>query len=252
MSASNLKLIVISLIVVSSALAWGCGSGGGEEPTTAASEATAASQPTGAPGDAPTFSDPTNIDNPYAPLTTYERCVMEGQSDGEDERVVRTLLDRTRTFEHRGESVEVAVIEDRAYIGGELVERTLDYFAQADDGTVHYFGESVDNYENGRIANHDGSFVYGRDTDHLGVLMPGDPAPGDRWFFEKAPPITVERDTLLERVPSAEVAGETYDDVVRVRELIDGREVEFKLYAAGVGVIQELPPDGEVHLVRCA
>jgi hypothetical protein len=217
MSASNLKLIVISLIVVSSALAWGCGSGGGEEPTTAASEATAASQPTGAPGDAPTFSDPTNIDNPYAPLTTYERCVMEGQSDGEDERVVRTLLDRTRTFEHRGESVEVAVIEDRAYIGGELVERTLDYFAQADDGTVHYFGESVDNYENGRIANHDGSFVYGRDTDHLGV-----------------------------------VAGETYDDVVRVRELIDGREVEFKLYAAGVGVIQELPPDGEVHLVRCA
>ena len=40
--------------------------------------------------------------------------------------------------------------------------------------------------------------------------------------------------------------------MLRVRELIDGEEIEPKLYARGIGVIQELPPDGEAHLVRCA
>ncbi len=218
------------------------GCGGSDDTQT--SEATAAAELK--------FSDPTRIDNPYAPLTEFQRCVLEGTSDEGSERVVRTLLDRTKAFEVNGEQVDVAVIEDRAFVEGELVERTLDYFGQADDGTVHYFGEDVDNYKNGKLANHDGSFLYGEDTDHLGVLMPADPQVGDEWYFEKAPPITVEEDRVTAKLPSAEVAGERYEDVLRVRELIDGEEIEPKLYARGIGVIQELPPDGEAHLVRCA
>jgi hypothetical protein len=35
------------------------------------------------------------------------------------------------------------VIRDSEFAGGALVERTLDYSAQADDGTVHPFGEDV-------------------------------------------------------------------------------------------------------------
>ena len=178
--------------------------------------------------------------------------MLAGTSDEGSERVVRTLLDRTERFEVDGEQVDVAVIEDRAFIDDELVERTLDYFGQADDGTVHYFGEDVNNYKNGELANHDGSFRYGEDTDHLGVLMPPDPQVGDEWHFENAPPITVEEDKVVAKLPSAEVNGTLYEDVIRIRELIDGEEVEPKLYARGIGVIQELPPDGEAHLVRCA
>lgn len=239
--ASITTKILLTLVLAAGALAAGCGEeeGGGDSVAAGGGEPLA-------------FSDPTTIDNTYAPLTEFDRCVLEGHSEGERERVVRTLLDQTRPFEHQGETVEAAVIEDRAFVGGELVERTLDYFGQADDGTVHYFGESVDNYENGKLADHAGSFLYGKDTDHLGVLMPGDPEVGDVWHFEKAPPITVEKDTLLRRVPSREVHGKTYDDLVKIRELIDGKEVEIKYYAAGYGVVQEIPPDGRVELVRCA
>jgi hypothetical protein len=199
-----------------------------------------------------TFSDPTNIDNPYSPLTKFERCILEGESDGEKEKVVRTLLDETKKFTYEGERIEVAVIEDRNYVDGELVELTLDYFGQSDDGTVHYFGEDVKNYENGKVTDTEGSFLYGEDTEFLGILMPADPRVGDEWKFENAPPITVESDRVKEQLPRKSVAGRTYEDVIVVEENIQpDDEIEDKLYARGIGNIQELPPDGEAHLVKC-
>ena len=49
------------------------------------------------------FSDPTDIDNRYYPLTEFERCVLRGKEDGAHVRVVRTPLDRTKRFMHNGE-----------------------------------------------------------------------------------------------------------------------------------------------------
>jgi hypothetical protein len=233
------------------AAALGLASCGGDDETTTTEGASGGA--TGIHAQEFTFSEPTNIDNPYSPLTKFERCVLEGESDGEKERVVRTLLDETKTFEYGGEKIEVAVIEDRNFIDGELVELTLDYFAQSDDGTVHYFGEDVRNYENGKLKDTEGSFLYGSDTDFLGILMPADPQVGDRWKFENAPPITVESDTVKEELAQARVGGRTYEDVIVVEESIQpDDELEDKLYAKGVGNIEELPPDGEVHLVKCA
>ena len=201
----------------------------------------------------PKFSEPKRIDNPYSPLTKFDRCVMRGRSEGERERVVRRLLDRTEPFTVDGETVEVAVIKDRAFVDGELVERTLDYFGQADDGTVHYFGEHVNNYENGGLKDHSGSFRYGEDTRTLGVLMPADPQVGDWWYFEKVPGITVERDKVVDRLGDVRIDGRTYHDVIRVRESIQPEEeIEYKLYGRGVGVISERPPDGRVDLVGCS
>ena len=40
------------------------------------------------------FTHPRDIDNPYAPLTENDRCVLRGQEDGARMRIVRTLLDR--------------------------------------------------------------------------------------------------------------------------------------------------------------
>ncbi len=144
------------------------------------------------------------------------------------------------------------MIEDRNFVDGELVELTLDYFGQSDDGTVHYFGEDVSNYENGKLVDREGSFLYGRDTDFLGILMPADPQVGDEWKFENAPPITVESDRVKKELPEAKVGGTTYEDVIVVEEHIQpDDEIEDKLYARGFGNIQELPPDGEAHLVKC-
>ena len=107
------------------------------------------------------FSAPTTIDNSYLPLSKWKSCELRGrQDDGTRERNTLTRLKRTRAFSVDGQRVETVIIRDRAYEDGRLVEDTLDYFAQADDGTVHYFGEHVDNIRRGRIVDHHGSWLY--------------------------------------------------------------------------------------------
>jgi hypothetical protein len=205
-----------------------------------------------APAEAIRFSNPRQIDNPYLPLTKFSRCELRGQEEGTRERVVRRLLDRTMPFEFGGRTVRAVVIEDRAFEDGELVERTLDYFAQSDEGTVYYVGEDVDNYRNGKVVNHEGSWMYGRDTSKLGVAMPAGPRVGDRWRFEDVPGITVESDRVVSKLSHVRVRGKTYRDVIRVRErLHPQKEIEYKLYARGTGLIREVPPDGQVDLVGC-
>jgi hypothetical protein len=199
------------------------------------------------------FSDPRAIDNDYLPLTKFTRCELRGKlDDGSRERTVRTLLKRTRAFDVEGRRVEAAVIEDRAFEDGELVERTLDYFAQGDDGAVYYLGEHVANIRRGKVVSHRGSWLYGKHTDVLGVAMPADPSLGAQWRFEDVPGITVESNRVEEVGMRAKVGGRVYHDVIRVQEFIQPEgDVEYKLYAPGVGVIAEYPPDGRVVLHRC-
>jgi hypothetical protein len=200
----------------------------------------------------PRFSDPRRIDNRYSPLTKFDRCELRGEEDGTRIRVVRRKLDTTEPFRIGNQTVEAAVVEDRDFEDGELVERTLDYFAQADDGTVHYFGEDVDDYEGGKVVGHKGAWRYGRDTRTLGVLMPGDPQLGERWRFEDVPGVTKESNRVVRRLDSVRVRGTRYRDVISVRESIQPEgDIEHKLYAHGTGVVRELPPAGRLELVEC-
>jgi hypothetical protein len=196
----------------------------------------------------PVFSHPTTIDNRYLPLTTHPRCELRGGG----ERVVRTVLERTKRFDFEGQSVDAVVIRDKSYEDGKLVERTFDYFAQSDDGTVYYLGEDVDNIRRGKVVNHHGSWLYGRDTDVPGVAMPPDPNVGDQWRFEDVPGITTESDRVEETGMRSLVDGRMFGDVIRIQEFTQPEgEVEYKLYAPGVGVIVEYPPDGRVAFTGC-
>jgi hypothetical protein len=218
------------LLLIAVALA-GCGDDSGDDATATAKRA---------------------IDNPYLPIGKFERCELTGTSDGERERVVRSLLPQTRRFTVDGERLDAALIEDRGYVEGELVERTIDYFAQTGDGTVLYLGEQVDNYANGRVADHEGSWLYGRDTRVAGVAMPPDPRVGSTWRFEDVPGITTESNRVTRTLPRMRAGGRVYRDVIEVRESIEPEnEVELKYYARGTGVIRESPPDGRVELAGC-
>jgi hypothetical protein len=201
----------------------------------------------------PVFSNPAAIDNPYLPLTAHRRCVLRGRAaDGTRERTVKTLLERTKRFDVEGRRVDAAVIRDDAYEDGDLVERTLDYFAQADDGTVYYLGEDVDNLRRGKVVDHDGSWLYGRDTDVLGVAMPADPQVGDQFRFEDVPGVTTESDRVEETGLRARERGRDFTAVIRIQEFVQPEgEVEYKLYAPGVGVIVEYPPDGRIAFAGC-
>jgi hypothetical protein len=197
------------------------------------------------------FSHSTEITNPYLPISKFSRCVLTGTDEGPNTRVVRTLLGRTQPFPYRGKTVDAAVVRDVVTGQGQLIEKTLDYFAQDDAGTVYYFGEDVNEYDNGQLAGHEGQWRLGRNTQQPGVLMPADPRVGDTFQSEDVPGITHETDHVVAAGGTERIGAHSYGNVIRIRENAKPPpEVEFKNYSRGTGVITEA--NGKLHLVSCS
>jgi len=201
----------------------------------------------------PTFSNPTTIDNRYLPLTKFTTCVMRGKADdGTRERSVKTVLKRRKAFTFEGRQVQTVVLRDNAYEDGELVESKFDYFGQSDEGTVYYFGEQVKNLRNGKVINTNGTWLYGKDTDRLGVAMPNEPQLGQQWNFEDVPGLTTESNRVEEIDVRTKVGKRVRTDVIRIQEFIQPEgEVEYKLYASGIGTVAEYPPGARTVFVSC-
>ena len=194
---------------------------------------------------APTFSHPREITNSWLPLTLLKQDVLESKS----ERVERTVKpDVHKVFKIDGQAVEALAVEDREFAAGKLKEVTLDYFAQADDGTVYYLGEDVDEYKNGRIIGHSGAWLLGRDTKKPGVLMPAQPKVGDTFRSEDVPKITWEADEVVANSETVTVPAGTWTNCLKIKEQTSDGDMEYKFYAPGVGCVKEVESDGELSL----
>jgi hypothetical protein len=95
---------------------------------------------------APQFSHSTNVTNPLFPISRLHSAILNGHVDGEPLKIETTLLPDTRVIEWSpGQCVRTLVSQFVAYLGGRIEEVALDFYAQADDGSVWYFGEDVFN-----------------------------------------------------------------------------------------------------------
>ena len=74
--------------------------------------------------------------------------------------------------------IEAGVVRDTVTEDGELVEDTLDWYAQDADGNVWYLGEDTAEFENGKLASREGACEAGVDGALPGIIMPADPAAG--------------------------------------------------------------------------
>jgi len=195
------------------------------------------------------FSHPREITNPWLPLASLKQDVLEGKEGTKELRIERTLKPEIRkTFKVGKQTVEVLVMEDREFEGGKLSEITLDYFAQADDGTVYYMGEDVDEYKNGKVVGHSGAWLYGKQTKVPGLLMPGNPKVGDKFRSEDVPKITTEDNEVMSLTETVTVPAGTYENCLKIKEVLSDGAVEYKYYAKGVGCVRELPEGGDVAL----
>ena len=94
----------------------------------------------------------TTIDNPFLPFVPGTRMVYRSTDAGETGREVVRVTHRTRLVD----GVRVRVVRDRAYVGGELVEDTRDWYAQDRRGNVWYFGENTKTLEERQGHQHEG------------------------------------------------------------------------------------------------
>ena len=171
---------------------------------------------------APTFSDPTTITNPLFPISDLHSAVLNGRVDGKPFHTETTLLPETRIIEWtEGQRAETRVSQYVAFLDGRIEEVALDYYAQADDGSVWYFGEDVFNYEDGHIADTDGTWLAGKEGPPA-MIMPAEPHVGDVYRPENVPGLVFEEVTVKAvdqqvagprgRVEGAIVAGELHQD----------------------------------------
>jgi hypothetical protein len=192
----------------------------------------------GAQAGLPRFSHAREITNSCLPLASLKQDILENKN----ERVERTAKsDVHKMFQIGGQTIEALTVEDREFtVSGDLTEATLDYFAQDDEGNVYYLGEDVDEYKNDKITGHSGAWLFGKNTQHAGLLMPAHPKIGDKFKSEDVPKITWEADEVLSVSETVTVPAGTFQNCVKIRETASDGDTEIKFYAPGTGCIEEV------------
>ncbi|MGH7538151.1 MAG: hypothetical protein ACREMF_05920 [Gemmatimonadales bacterium] len=143
----------------------------------------------------PSFSNPTNITNPLFPASEVVQTLLLGNVDGHPLRVEYTLLPGTKAIEWNGQAVETRIVQYVAYLDRRIEEVALDWYAQADDGSVWYFGEDVSNYRDGVVENTEGTWLAGKDGPPA-MIMPAHPQVGDVYRVENIPGVVFEEITV--------------------------------------------------------
>ena len=171
--------------------------------------------------------------NPYFNLTPGYQLSYSHKKDTE----VVTVLNETRVID----GVTTRVVEDRESQNGQLVELTQDYYAiDSTTNDVYYFGEDVDVYKNGKVVDHEGSWISGVKDAKFGLMMPAKPAPGQRFYQEQAPGIGMDRAEIVSNSRSIATPAGKFTNVVYV---VENSPIEIgsskKWYAAGVGPVKD-------------
>ena len=183
------------------------------------------------------------IDNTYFPLPVGQVSVLEGDDEGTPVRVEITVFDETEIVA----GVTTRVVEEREFEDGELIEVSRNFYAQAPDGTVCYFGEDVDDFEDGELIGHGGQWRAGMGNNLPGIIMPGNPKAGQTFAQESAPGIAEDMAEIESIGGTVTVPAGTFDDVLRSVDTspLDPDAEDVKVYAPGVGLIV----DEELELI---
>jgi hypothetical protein len=180
--------------------------------------------------------------NPYLPMWPGYSLLLEGEEEDDEGGIVElavriTILPDTELVD----GVLTRVMEETEEEDGELKEVSRNFLALCrETGDVWYFGEDVDNYENGEIVNHDGAWRAGQNGAEPGILMPGVPFLGARFYQELAPGVALDRAEITALDETIETPAGTFENVLTVDEtnaLDPGAEPDFKAHAPGVGQI---------------
>ncbi|TSE15939.1 hypothetical protein B1A87_008525 [Arthrobacter sp. KBS0703] len=175
----------------------------------------------------------TNITNKYFALPAGKKMTYESTDlRGITERIEIEILNESKVIE----DVETAIYLDKVYSNGQLVEETRDYLAQHKNGDVWYFGEDVNNFFNGNLLNHSGSFIHGKDGAKAGIWMKAEQRVGDsyrqEYYLGQAEDM---RDTLATGLTVSTKSGK-YTDCVKVYDWtpLEKNSREHKYYCPKV------------------
>ncbi|HET7273204.1 MAG TPA: hypothetical protein VFI90_19210 [Rubrobacter sp.] len=142
--------------------------------------------------------------------------------------------------------VTARVVRDTVTEDGEIVEDTFDWYAQDKEGNVWYLGENTAEFENDKIKTNEGSFEAGVDGAQPGIIMPADPRDGMQYRQEYCKGEAEDNGEVLSTDEMVQVPSGHYDNALLTKDTIsvEPNELEYKLYAKGVGPVLTLVVSG--------
>jgi hypothetical protein len=182
----------------------------------------------------PSFFDPTRFTNPLFPVGQGRSNLMLGTVDDKAFRAEITVLSEPRIIEWGGRRIETTVAQYTSFLDGRIDEVALDLYAQANDGSVWYLGEDVFNYQNGVIADTEGTWFAGKDGPPA-MIMPAKPRVGDAYRPENIPGLVFEEVTVGSTGRTVDGPSGPVDGAIEIRELHMDGGVERKTFAPGYG-----------------
>lgn len=181
------------------------------------------------------------VTHPFFPLVPGTTYTFQGATAGGNEVVVVEVLNDTRVVA----GVTARVVRDRVYLDGILIEDTIDWYAQDDEGNVWYLGEETCEFVAGVCVSTEGSWEAGVDGARAGIVMPADPATGQRFYQEYYNGEAEDRAEVLSTSASVTVPFGSFTNCVQTLDTtpLDADVQEHKFYCAGAGFALEVHLD---------
>jgi hypothetical protein len=157
-------------------------------------------------------------------------------SHGNDTLTI-TILNDSPTVD----GVRVGVLEERETKNGQLVEVSRNFLAtDRARGDVYYFGEDVDNYKDGKVVSHESAWRSGEHGARFGLMIPGTPRAGDRYYQEIAPKVAMDRVEIVSTDETLKTPAGTFEHCLHLKETTPLEpDVSHKWYAPGVGIVKD-------------
>jgi len=175
------------------------------------------------------------VTNPYFKLMPGRHFVYEKTSGTETERVEVVATSDTKVIM----GVTCMVVTDTATVNGQVMEDTLDWYAQDKTGNVWYFGELSMQYQDGELNNLEGSWQAGVDDAKPGIVMKAQPAVDDIYRQEFSLGVAEDMSGVIGLNETATVPYGTFNDCVKTKDYspIDPETLEHKFFSATLGQV---------------
>jgi hypothetical protein len=188
------------------------------------------------------FDNSATVDNTWFPLVPGAHSVFEGSAIDDGQRISRRVLTTVTDLSKEIDGVNSAVVWERDYSEGELVEAELAFFAQDNYGNVWNMGEYPEEYEDGEFDKAPG-WLAGKEGATAGIAMRAEPRLGTPSYAQgyAPPPINwIDRGRVYKVGQKSCLPVGCYEDVLVIEEFERNKPgaYQLKYYAPEVGDVR--------------
>jgi hypothetical protein len=190
----------------------------------------------------PSAAFKSEIENPYLAFDRGKVFHYESETPEGLETNVVEVTNQKKTII----GVATTVVHDQVFLDGELIEDTIDWYAEDNDGNVWYFGEDSKELDHGVVVSTEGSWEAGVNGATPGIVMLAQPVVGTKYQQEFSEGVAEDMAKVMSLSDTVEVPVGTFQDCLKTMEwtALEPGAREFKFYASGVGFVLELTPKG--------